>query len=155
VAWGPRLILPWVPACAYLLVAAYAGDLEGLLARLTRSPVLFLLLAVALAAASVPQYVAMVHPKVWLLVFATDVQCPTVPTVNLGGYYYRCTEHQMWSKPSMLAAAYAPGADPTPLLIGCACAAALIWLLHRMRAAALRTPSLPSPQGGGKRLRRY
>jgi hypothetical protein len=137
-AWGPRLMLPWLPACAYLLITAYSRELEGLLARLGRLGPVYLLLAILLAAASVPQYVAMVHPTLWLQFLTPDALCPVAPIIENGaGQYYRCINHMLWTKGSMLAAAYLPGAAPMALLLGCACAAGLVWLLQRVRAAAV------------------
>jgi hypothetical protein len=138
VAWGPRLMLPWLPASGYLLITAYSAELQRLLAWLSRSATLFFLFVTALAAASIPQYVAMVHPTLWLQFLSLDATCPVPATEDKGiGYYYYCLDHMMWTKGSMLAAAYSPGADPLPLALGCACAAGLVWLLYRLRSASL------------------
>jgi hypothetical protein len=133
-AWGPRLILPWVPASAYLLVAAYSGQLERLLASLLRPAWRFGLFGAALAAASLPQYVAMVRPSLWQEVFVPDAACPVIPLIENGAaYYYRCTNHQLWTKGSMLLSAFGTGGDPRSLAIGIACAAGLVWLLSLAR----------------------
>jgi hypothetical protein len=131
-------MLPWLPASGYLLITAYSAELQRLLAWLSRSATLFFLFVTALAAASIPQYVAMVHPTLWLQFLSLDATCPVPATEDKGiGYYYYCLDHMMWTKGSMLAAAYSPGADPLPLALGCACAAGLVWLLYRLRSASL------------------
>jgi hypothetical protein len=138
VAWGPRLSLPWLPASAFLLVAAYSGEFERLLARLSRPFWGFGIATVVLAIASLPQYVALVRPNLWHIVFETDWDCPVIAIIENGApYYYHCTNHMLWTKGSMLVTAYSPGADPVPFLLACGCAAGLVWLIYRLRSASL------------------
>jgi hypothetical protein len=134
VAWGSRLLLPWAPACAYLLVAAYGGELERLVACLLRPAWRFWASAVLLAAISLPQYVAMGRPSLWEAIFAPDAVC-TAPDLTVdAGYYYRCIDHMMWTKASTLLAAYATQPEPLALGLGIACSAGLIWLMYRQRS---------------------
>jgi hypothetical protein len=145
IGWGPRLLLPWLPATAYVLVAAYAGELEQVLAVLVVPARRFWPAATAMAVVSLPQYVAMVRVDMWQPVFVPDAVCPAIPLVEKdAAYYYHCTNHQLWTKGSMLLAAYVPGAGPGDLLVGCACAIGLIWILYLARRA-LPAPAATAP----------
>jgi hypothetical protein len=131
-AWGSRLLLPWLPAVAYLLVVAYARELEALLRRLIGPAMRFWPAAIGLAAVSLPQYVAMVRPDLFLPVFVPDAMCPGQdPRTNMA-LYVHCTNHELWTRGSMLLSAYSPSRS---LLVGCACAGALIWVLCLGRMA--------------------
>jgi hypothetical protein len=143
-AWGSRLILPWLPAVAYLLVVAYAREMEALLERLIGPAIRFWPAAITLAAVSLPQYVAMVRPSLFLAMFVPDAVCQGQNVQINMAYYVHCTNHQFWTKGSLLLPAYLPGRS---LLLGCACAGGLIWLLylsrmalpgHRLRTAAAK-----------------
>jgi len=139
VAWGSRLMLPWVPAAAYVLVVAYHEEIERLLRWIVGVPVGFWLAGIALAAASTPQYVAMVRPTLfWEVFIVPDAICPKVPYPGTGAantYYYTCVNHMLWTKQSMLISAFQAGPNLFFLVIGCACAAGLLWLLQRLRAS--------------------
>jgi hypothetical protein len=134
-AWGPRLMMPWLPALGFLLVAAYAPQLERLLAALTRSAVWSWGLCLALAAVTLPQYVVLFRPSMFSSPFASDPVCPTTAYIERAPtYYYHCVNHQLWTKGSVLGQAYQPGSGWESFLLGLACAAALIWLLSLIRA---------------------
>jgi hypothetical protein len=136
--WGPRLMVPWVPACAYLLVATYAGELERLLTSAVRPGRLFWPGSVALCIVSIPQYVSMMRPSLTYVVLGPDAMCPVPVYIQNGAlYYYHCNTHMLWTKGSALLSAFVPGSHPFPLLMGCACGAALFWLVYRLRAASL------------------
>jgi hypothetical protein len=123
---GPRLSLPWLPSCAFLLVAAYCGEFERLLAWPTR-PFWGFGIAALGARGRAPQFVALVRPNlgIWSSVrqgmpYGTDhrergpvLLPPRQPhavdqTVNAG---CRLT----------------PGADSLRLLLACGCAGGLVW----------------------------
>jgi hypothetical protein len=152
--WGPRLLIPWVPACAYLLVAAYAGELERLLNFIVRRGLIFWPGGVALAAVSIPQYVSMMRPSLTWEVLGPDAVCPRPVYIEYGApYFYNCTTHQLWTKGSALLSAYLPGSNPVPLLLGCACGAALLWLLYQLRRASLAAEHAGARRMGAGALR--
>jgi hypothetical protein len=136
VAWGSRLMLPWVPASAYLLVAAYHTEIIRLLRWTVLRPLLAWLAGIALTIASVPQYVAMVRPTLFIEMFTPDAACPRIPYAEQGAsYYYACSNHLFWTKGSVLLTAFqVDGAHLVDLAIGCVCGAGLLWLLTRLPA---------------------
>jgi hypothetical protein len=152
-AWGPRLILPWLPACAYLVLAAYPAEVGSMLATLTRPAWRLAVFWVLLAAASFPQFVVVFSRSMWAQVFATDSVCPRVPLVDQDpAYYYRCAEHMLWTKGSILGEAYSGAADGLSLLLSLGCVLVLIWLIYELRAeTALSGPARRvgnAPPGG-------
>jgi hypothetical protein len=103
---------------------------------------------VALAAVSLPQFVVLFRPALLNLIFEVDAQCPRVAYVQEGAaYYYRCTNHELWTKGSVVIDAYSIHAGRAPLAMGLACCLLLAWLL----ALAIR-PRIPAPvpAGSGK-----
>jgi hypothetical protein len=80
----------------------------------------------------------MMRPSLTWEVLGPDAMCPRPVYRQYGAtYFYDCTTHQLWTKGSALLSAYSPGPQPMRLLIGCACGAALLWLLYQMRRATL------------------
>jgi hypothetical protein len=133
-AWGPRLLMPWLPAIGYLLVVAYGPRLQTLLRGLVQPAWRFWSCSLALAAVSLPQYVVLFRPSIFSSIFATDAVCPTVAYVDRSpGYYYYCINHQLWTNGSVLRLAYLPAGGRSSLVLGLACAAGLIWLLSLVR----------------------
>jgi hypothetical protein len=67
--WGPRLLMPWLPASACLLCYRYARELETTLRSLARRPAAFASAAAVFALAAVPQYKVLLAPQwiQWLL----------------------------------------------------------------------------------------
>jgi hypothetical protein len=133
-AWGPRLMVPWLPAIGYLLVVAYPLEFERLLDSLTRSARWSWGLLLAITAVTLPQYVVLFGDSMFSSTFASDAVCPTTAYIErTPTYYYHCVNHQLWTKGSVLGQAYQPGNGWASLLLGLACACALIWLLSLIR----------------------
>jgi hypothetical protein len=128
ISWGPRLLIPWLPAAVYLLLAAHASGAESLLGSLIRHRALAVGVVLALALVSLPQYVILFRPKLWDPLFAPDATCPRIPYIEQGAdYYYRCTVHQLLTKHSVLLDAYQAHFDRTAFLLAAICAAAWAW----------------------------
>ncbi len=143
-AWGPRLLLPWLPACAYVVLAAYPAEAGSLLAAFTHPTWRFAVFSVLLAAASIPQFAVVFSKTMWAQVFAPDTACPQVPLVEKNAdYYYRCAEHMLWTKGSMLGLAYSAAADGLSLLLSLGCVLVLTWLISEARA---KTPASDTPR---------
>jgi hypothetical protein len=135
-SWGPRFLMPWLPAIGFLLVAAYGPRLEVQLRRLLQPAWRFWACSLALAAVSVPQYVVLFRPSIFTAIFAPDAVCPTIAYIDRApGYYYHCVNHQLWTNGSVLGLAYLPSGGKSSLALGFACALGLVWLLSLVRAA--------------------
>ena len=143
-AWGPRLMLPWLPAVLVLATVFYpkpartAADWIGM----TTARRIAAGLVVALAA--LPHLAALRPPDPLVRLFAADSACP-VPLVIQQvprGYFYRCINHLAWAKTpvwldSLRAVGSVSGVAFSVLLI-LACVAAL--LLAPLRNAAPAPP---------------
>lgn len=97
VGWGPRLILPWVPAGIYLLLMAVgAQSVSGLYALAGRAwAKIAFFLGVFLVSA--PQSLILLAP--WVLgdfFQRTNPGCPRIPTVDDGALYFRCLNYLFW-----------------------------------------------------------
>jgi hypothetical protein len=130
IGWGPRLLLPWVPATCFVLARLLRPELAALLARMLASPALAWGGGLALGLASVPEFVVIFRQSVLDHLFAPDAVCPAIAYVQDGvAQYYRCTEWQLWGKTSILLDAFNPVYGRRLLVAGAACAVGLALLL--------------------------
>jgi hypothetical protein len=121
IAWGPRLMLPWVPALVMLSISLHGEALERVCERLLRTPWRLCLTAALMAAFAVPQLVAAVDAagydhrtltvsadEVWIAPHVPDAVCPEFYGVlTAPGSYYDCLHHTAWkTHPWALASAY-------------------------------------------------
>jgi hypothetical protein len=135
-AWGSRLILPWLPATAYLLAWSYAEHIGIMVTTLRRQPAA-ILVPVALAVATLPQYLVLFRGSLGDAVFRGDAICPTYPPLDDRAFFYQCTVHQLWSKHSVLLDAFQPGADTLAFTLAAVCCLAWVWFtVTRLQAAA-------------------
>ncbi|HEY0094840.1 MAG TPA: hypothetical protein VGB96_10960, partial [Archangium sp.] len=113
-AWGPRLVLPWLPAALLVLLSAYAPAAGSLVRPLVATPVRAALLAVLLAGASVPHLISIYRSNELLnALFVEPGACPGPDLPERSAQAWRCLRAQAWSHPSPLLHAYrlAPGTD--------------------------------------------
>jgi hypothetical protein len=141
ISWGPRLLLPWLPATAYLLGVAYAEQVEAFVTALRRHAIALLVPAL-LILASLPQYVILFRPTLWDSLFLPDAVCPRVPVIEEGAtYYYRCTIYQLWTKHSVLIDPYHLHLGQTAFILAVTCCAAWLWFtVNGLLSARRRIP---------------
>jgi hypothetical protein len=99
-AWGPRLMLPWVPAAATLLFYYYAEELEEMLGRLSVRPARWAVVLLVLAAASLPQAAVLVKPEVFWGLFTLPPAKELLAIHDYVGSYYGWLRHAMWPRPA-------------------------------------------------------
>ncbi|WP_375769142.1 hypothetical protein NR798_46995 [Archangium gephyra] len=137
-AWGPRLVLPWLPAALLVLLYAYAPVAESLVRPLVATPVRVALLAGLLAVASVPHLISIYRSNELLnALFVDPGDCPGPDVPGQAAEAWRCLRARAWTHPSPLLNAYrmAPGTDmprrallyPALLVLGC------LWLRRSAR----------------------
>jgi hypothetical protein len=130
-AWGPRLLLPWVPAFVVVALAGAPAGVRGLERLLTGNRVVAVWLAVAVA--GVPQLGAMINTsrfphtypgeagdraEVALQPFFADRVCPRYPAIEDGRhYYFRCLNHQTWGRGLAVARGLRAAGDGSPVLV--------------------------------------
>jgi hypothetical protein len=146
-AWGPRLVLPFIPALlvsACVLAAPYAT--RGMAALLRgRAFVPVVLVAVA---SGITQAVALFSGPSVSRFFGSDPGfCKVAPAVRGSSRYYHCLLMTAWSKrPWMLRLGLHGATKPGGVVVGVAFAAAVTLLLYIARRAAVREYADGSPQ---------
>jgi hypothetical protein len=107
-SWGPRLMFPWIPALAYLLVVAYAEPLDRVAAAVARRLPAAVIVSILWVAVALPELVFVFRSaELQRLIFVPDATCPpgTHPKLN-AAQYYRCIEYLLWTRKSALWEAY-------------------------------------------------
>lgn len=106
VAWGPRLMLPLLPAFALLAVVIYPEVFEGAVRRIAAAPWARVALAAAFAVATLPQAGVMTDSAAITRLFTvdpTDPHCPRGARISSDpGGYYSCVIDVAWRRPSLL-----------------------------------------------------
>jgi hypothetical protein len=141
VAWGPRLLLPWIPAMLLVLLYFYSAQLTSILTALLKSRSRFVLTCAAFVLTAVPQFAVLFRPQVIGNIFAPSPECPRTPVIQESvEYYYHCMHTYIWPRrwvfPELFAAAFKGPASRFTifyilmLIVGC------IWIRRRLSAAA-------------------
>ena len=107
IAWGPRLLLPWLPAVVFLASHFYSAAIERGVAWLSANPARFWTATVFFTACALPHFVEVLDSRVLSAMFAPDALFPRMMTVqeDRAGYFAQAN-HFMWSKGSMLVDSY-------------------------------------------------
>jgi hypothetical protein len=75
-AWGPRLILPWLPACLLILLRGYPEACTRLVNRCVRERWALTTTTAIVCLCALPHITAAAHPEIILPFFASDSQFP-------------------------------------------------------------------------------
>ncbi|XXF80700.1 hypothetical protein P2318_13380 [Myxococcaceae bacterium GXIMD 01537] len=106
-SWGPRLILPWLPAALLVLLYAYSQAAEALVRPLVATPVHAALLALVLCVVGAPHFVSIVRSNELLeAFFVHQGTCPGPDQLALRAEAYQCLRAQAWTHASPLLHAY-------------------------------------------------
>ena len=107
IAWGPRLMLPWLPAIVYLACYFYSDVFERGAASLTANPWRLWMATAFFVVFALPHVVAVLDPRVLSAMFQPDDVFPRMMTVQGDRTeYFAQSNHFMWSKGSMLVNCY-------------------------------------------------
>lgn len=155
IAWGPRLLLPWIPAAAFVLTLAVRDDLACLLDSCLAATLRFWSAGIVVVALSIPQFVVQFRESVLSDLFLPDTECPRIAYIQQGAaYYYRCTVHEMWTKRSVLVDALTPDLGRrafvegvvSAVALGVTCLALMAWLRHRAVAPGVGVGESSAPR---------
>jgi hypothetical protein len=102
-AWGPRLMLPWVPTATMILLYYYAKECDEVLARLSARPVPWAFALFLLAAATLPQAAVLVKPEVFWSLFTLPPVEELLAVDDYIGSYYAWLALAMWPPPNRVA----------------------------------------------------
>lgn len=132
-AWGPRYMLPWIPAVTLLLIYFYRIQITNVFSWLLMKPLSFILTCVVLIVISIPQLVILFDSSVMARIFAYP-ECPRVPVIQEGvDYYYRCLQTQLWPQKLQIAGLYSLALTLPILWFVLLYAATLIWICYSVR----------------------
>ncbi|OFZ52979.1 MAG: hypothetical protein A2428_08515 [Bdellovibrionales bacterium RIFOXYC1_FULL_54_43] len=96
-AWGPRLLLPWLPVSAFLLLFTYADEFQAGLARLGQNAGRFWIAGTLIVAASFPQFAILTNrPMIAKVIEGHAAVCADIHE-NIG-IYYDCLLAAVWPK---------------------------------------------------------
>jgi hypothetical protein len=140
--WGPRLLLPWLPAVAYLLLATSGPAIERrFLAILGKGPIRTVLIAAIFSVTALPHFIAAIRPEaVGNFFFSTDSAFPKFAYLTDGDYYYQWMSHTMWTKHPILLDAFRLQPDAKPVLLSLAYGVLLAGLLFRLKGSPCPRP---------------
>ena len=99
-AWGPRLLLPWLPAMLLIVLTAYPGVFSRPLAHLGRArPAIWWLTSAAVMLPALIQFGAHLHPVELIQRLFLPVPGCAEPPVFLEApeAYYRCMGSYLWT----------------------------------------------------------
>ncbi len=99
VGWGPRLMLPWLPACSFLLMAVYPREMKQLVLFLFKSKLRLALSLSILIYFALPQLGVLYGWDVYGQFFQSDPDCPRMAVIQKDpDFYYQCVSDKTWSR---------------------------------------------------------
>ena len=132
-AWGPRYMLPWIPALSLLLIYFYREALAGILGLILRQRIGLTLSALVIFVLSVPQFSILFGESVLAKIFAYP-ECPRVPVIQEGAaYYFQCLQTQIWPRHIFILELYRVVLKPPALWFSILCGAGVFTGLLSMR----------------------
>jgi hypothetical protein len=156
--WGPRFLMPWIPALLALCVATDPGRFARLAAAAVGTGRAFAVTAALVLVTGLPNLIVMVDSSRWprpypgayfdrreLIIrpVVPDRPCPKVPDLVAGisaSYYYRCLHHATWQRGLRAAAAYEQLPRPREVISALAWVLAIVALLGFSRAELAARP---------------
>lgn len=147
VGWGPRLMLPVLPATALLILVLYAEPIEVGLRWLCAERWRLLPVALALTALALPEVNILHAPVVLGSIFTPDQTCPTSITIAEPSYYYHCIAHLAWGRHWLLLSSYRALGHAWGVVFAVAFAAAWAMLIVAI-ARSFGGPGVPERRTG-------
>jgi len=107
ICWGPRLLLPTLPALTYLVTAYYGTEMQLWLSRTLLRGRFAWLTGGTLGLVALPNFLVLFKPAIMWSLFSNDAVCPHAGEIQQDAdYYYHCINHFLWTKHSVLLKAY-------------------------------------------------
>jgi hypothetical protein len=147
IAWGPRLMLPVIPAIVVIGVVIYSREIDAALRIALARPVRAVLVTTIVLVMALPQ-VNVLHAVIETsAIFAPDATCPTTPIVQTDtpAYYYGCQNHRAWGVHWVLPDSYMALERAGGAAFAVAFGGLWAWLL------LVGTVSLPAADRSGRR----
>jgi hypothetical protein len=97
VAWGPRLMIPYVGIIASSLILIFKRQLLSYFVIILSKRFSKLLLSICVSMSVLPSIGFLINPDLLNFVFLPDSFCPEIPIIqNSADYYFRCLIHLTW-----------------------------------------------------------
>ena len=107
IAWGPRLLLPWLPSILYLTCYFYPRRIEHGVAFLGANPVRWCIATWVILAFALPSFFTSLDTRVLIALFQPDeVYSRSITIQEDRSGYFAYLDYLMWAKRSMLTASY-------------------------------------------------
>lgn len=100
IAWGPRLMIPWIPAITLLVLHLYHQDLFRALSTITKNRAMVLLIAGFSIFSALGQFYGAEDPHKFstMIVEPNPPACPVPSIIERDQtYYYRCVGDMIWN----------------------------------------------------------
>jgi hypothetical protein len=155
-AWGPRYMLPWIPALSLLLLYFYQRQVNAFLSLVFSNPFGLGLGCAALIVASLPQFMVLFDSSMLGNVFAPTPECPRLPSIQGDvNYYYRCIQAQIWPHRSVLRQAFKVALKPRVFWFALSYSALLtggcLWIRRALRGSMWSTQTSADERLAAKR----
>lgn len=133
-AWGPRLILPWIPGTLLLLLYFYSTQVLALLSLIWQKPLIFAFTCALVLIVSIPQFTLLFDSRVLGDIFAPTVDCPRRPVIQEDIiYYYRCMEFFTWPRRITLLDSFLTALKPSVLWFSILYSITIVGVCHLIR----------------------
>ena len=150
-AWGPRLMLPWLPACALILIKGYPAEAARLVDRALRNGRAFGVTATLICFFALPPVLAVTQPEVVLHFFDTDARFPQDPPEGDSEGHYARSVYLAWRRtPPMLAMPMLEPLSFADVALAGGYAVALVILLAKARESIVSPHRLVASATAGQ-----
>lgn len=130
VAWGPRLMLPQLPATLLIALVVYAHEVEVVARNALRTPLRTGLVAAVVVVLALPQANVLHADTIVGGLFSPDKVCPVAADVQADpAYYYHCLDYFAWGRHWILPASFSAVDNPGGMMFAIGFGAAWIWLV--------------------------
>jgi hypothetical protein len=142
VAWGPRLLLPWIPACLLIVLYYYTAEIERTVVRLVSDAKRSKFFLAAFAWVSIPSFMILHRKQVLWRIFESTPECPTPAVIQENAaYYYQCMNSILWPKSLALLEFYRVLVRPELLIMTGIYCLALMRIWSRIRSEGSDQPN--------------
>jgi hypothetical protein len=101
-AWGPRLMIPWIPSIIALLFYSFTSEITQIVEYFNKSRINLIIWLSIFFVGSLANIAALISPSMEGVLFELDNICPTIPFPQDHVYYYTCLNHYIWTKKTIL-----------------------------------------------------
>lgn len=142
VAWGTRLVLPWIPALVLSFIYVSRASMYDLVKPIMRNNAMFYIVAVILSILSLAQLGALwAHPQIFYESFGPGTpQCQPAPIKP------ECLNYVFWIKTDWLANAYSGFTSPLSWILGTTMVLSIVIIFKDIRIKYFKIKNISRTQ---------